>query len=174
MTQPTRKRKQISLDIKFAIIKQHNDGMRPVDIEKLYEYTSSTVSTIIKNKDKIVKEYENNVAANGAKRNKLTMQIHRPKYHEIDKAVDTWFAESISQTNVVIGGPEIKEQALRFAVFLQQPEFTASNGWLQKFREFLSPQIKLFKFSHTYNMGFLTNVFLTNEGDFSGTEALVS
>ena len=135
MTQPTRKRKQISLDIKFAIIKQHNDGMRPVDIEKLYEYTSSTVSTIIKNKDKIVKEYENNVAANGAKRNKLTMQIHRPKYHEIDKAVDTWFAESISQTNVVIGGPEIKEQALRFAVFLQQPEFTASNGWFQKFRE---------------------------------------
>ena len=99
MTQPTRKRKQISLDIKFAIIKQHNDGMRPVDIEKLYEYTSSTVSTIIKNKDKIVKEYENNVAANGAKRNKLTMQIHRTKYHEIDKAVDTWFAESISQTN---------------------------------------------------------------------------
>ncbi len=49
--------------------------------------------------------------------------------------MDTWFAESISQTNVVIGGPEIKEQALRFAVFLQQPEFTASNGWLQKFRE---------------------------------------
>ena len=34
-----------------------------------------------------------------------------------------------------IGGPEIKEQALRFAVFLQQPEFTASNGWLQKFCE---------------------------------------
>ena len=43
MTQPTRKRKQISLDIKFAIIKQHNDGMRPVDIEKLYEYTSSSL-----------------------------------------------------------------------------------------------------------------------------------
>ena len=60
MTQPTRKRKQISLDIKFAIIKQHNNCMRPVEIEKLYEYTSSTVSTIIKNKDKIVKEYENN------------------------------------------------------------------------------------------------------------------
>ena len=34
----------------------------------------------------------------------------------------------------MIGGPEIKEQALRFAVFLQQPDFVASNGWLQKFR----------------------------------------
>jgi len=41
------------------------------------------------------------------------MQIHQPKYQDIDKAVDTWFAESVSQCNVVIGGPEIKEQALR-------------------------------------------------------------
>ncbi len=103
-TEPTRKRKQISLDIKHAIIKQHNDGMRPVDIEKLYEYTSSTVSTIIKNIDEISKESESNLNANGAKRNKVIMEIHQPRYHKIDKAVDTWFAESISQTNVVIGG----------------------------------------------------------------------
>jgi len=134
MTQQSRKRKQISLDVKYTIIQHHNDGMRPVDIERLFEFTSSTVATIIKNKEKLVKEYDSNVSANGAKRNKLTMQIHQPKYQDIDKAVDTWFAESVSQCNVVIGGPEIKEQALRFAVFLQQPDFVASNGWLQKFR----------------------------------------
>ncbi len=98
MTQQSRKRKQISLDVKYTIIQHHNDGMRPVDIERLFEFTSSTVATIIKNKEKLVKEYDSNVSANGAKRNKLTMQIHQPKYQDIDKAVDTWFADTSSSS----------------------------------------------------------------------------
>jgi len=131
----SKKRKQISLETKHDIIQHHTNGMRPVDIEKLFELGSSTIATILKNKDKLRKEYESNVESNDAKRNKVSMQIKPPKYADIDSAVDTWFFQTINNCNVVIGGPEIREQALKFAVFLQHPEFTASAGWLDKFRE---------------------------------------
>ena len=109
-----KKRKQISLDIKYQLLEHHKNGMRPIDIEKLYEFSSSTVSTIIKNKEKIIKEFESNEASNGCKRNKQIIQIKPPKYADIDSAVDSWFLQSITNSNVVIGGPEIKQQAKKY------------------------------------------------------------
>ena len=69
-TPSSKKRKIITLDIKYQLIQQHNNGKRPIELEKLYELSSSTVSTIIKYKEKIIKEFELNEASNGSKRNK--------------------------------------------------------------------------------------------------------
>ena len=135
LTPSSKKRKIITLDVKYQLVQQHNNGKRPIELEKLYELSSSTVSTIIKHKEKIIKEYELNEAANGSKRNKQVCQIHQCKYADIDSAVDQWFSQAINNNNVVIGGPEIREQALKYAVYLQHPEFTASSGWLSKFRK---------------------------------------
>ena len=96
---------------------------------------SSAVAKIIKNEEKIINELNSNVAANGSERNKFTAKINPPNYKDIDSAVDTWFAHTTNFRNVVIGRSEIKAQTLKYAVFLNHSEFTASNGWFDKFRE---------------------------------------
>ena len=72
---------------------------------------------MLKYKEKIIKEFELDVAPRGSKRNKQVSQIHPCKYADINSAVDLRFSQTINNNNVVIVGPEIKEQALKYAVF---------------------------------------------------------
>jgi len=76
---------------------------------------SSTVATILKNQDKIIKEYECNFNENGSKRNMSAKRIKASTYSDIDSLMDKWFKQTIAQKNVVIGGPEIQAQALKYA-----------------------------------------------------------
>ena len=69
MSQPIKKRKHFTLDAKFDIIQKYLNGARPFKIENFCEQGSSTVATIIKNKEKIINKFESNLAANGSKRN---------------------------------------------------------------------------------------------------------
>ena len=131
----SQKRKAISLETKFEIIQKHQRGVKAGDLMKEYSLASSTVSTIFKNQDKIIEERECNINENGSKRNNSAKRIKAPTYSDIDSAVEEWFKQTIAHKNVVIGGPEIQAQALKYAIFLNHPEFQASNGWLQRFRD---------------------------------------
>ena len=132
----TRKRKAITLETKYEVVTKRQKGEKACDLMLEYGLASSTVATIIKNADKIVSEYECNEASNGSKRNKQSMKIKPPTYQDIDSAVKDWFRQTITNNkNVVIGGPEIQAQALKYAGFLNKPSFKASNGWLQRFRD---------------------------------------
>ena len=92
------------MDIKYEIIQKYLNDMRPIDNEKLFELSSSTVATIIKNKEKIIKEFQSNLETNSCKRNKLTVKIKAPKYEDLGSAVDSWFSQTINNSNVAIGG----------------------------------------------------------------------
>ena len=131
----TSKRKAISLETKYGVCQKKLGGKKLSDIAKEFELASSTVATILKNSAKIIAEYESNLNGNGSKRNKSAKRLKVPTYQDVDEAVEEWFKQSISNTNTVIGGPEIQAQALKFATFYNHPEFQASNGWLQNFRE---------------------------------------
>jgi hypothetical protein len=126
------KRKAITLETKYEVIFKRYKGAKACDLMQEYDLASSTVATIMKNKEKILAEYESNAA--GSKRNQASSRIKQPTYQDIDNAVKEWQTISINK-NVVISGPEIQNQALKYASILNHPEFKASNGWLQRFKE---------------------------------------
>ena len=119
---------------KYEMIQMRNRGDKPGDIGKHFDIKSSSrVSTILGQSAKILAEYEENMKENGAGRNQ-SKRIKLPRYHEVDAAVEEWFTQAINQPNVVIGCPEIKAHALKYATMLEHPDFVASNGWLTNFR----------------------------------------
>ncbi len=130
----SRKRKAITLETKYQVISKRAKSEKPSDLMQEYGLASSTISTILKQKEKIIAEYESN-EDNGGRRNQKTTKIKPSSYKDIDSAVEEWFRQTITIHNVVIGGPEIQAQAMKYAGFLSHPEFKASNGWLQRFRE---------------------------------------
>ena len=100
--------------------------------------SASTIATIVSNKVKIIAEHEKNKSENDQRRNAKTIKIRNPTYKDVDSAVQQWFNETMSNTNVTMGGNEIKAQALKYAIFLNHPDFTASNGCLSSHRQFNS------------------------------------
>ena len=96
------KRKAISLETKYQVVSKRQRGEKPSYLIKEYGLSSSTVSTIFKNQEKIIAEYESNLEENGIKRNKDSMRIKEPTYQDIDSGVEEWFKQTIAQTNVVI------------------------------------------------------------------------
>ena len=67
----------------------------------LFNLPASTISTIIANKEKIVLVYENN-GLPSKKRLKLST------YPLLETALDSWFKQTISHSNLTINGPVIK------------------------------------------------------------------
>jgi len=135
MNMEKKKRQHISLETKYEMCQMRKKGDTPGNIAKHFEIkSSSTVSTILGQSAKIISEFEKNSNENDMVRNKTAKRIKLPTYHDVDSAVQDWFTQATIQTNVVIGGPEIQAQALKYASMLNKPEFQASNGWLQRFR----------------------------------------
>lgn len=125
------KRKVISLETKYEIITKRQRGEKTSDLMQEYGLASSTLATILKNKDKIIAVYESNSTENCGKR----IRIKQPMYPDIDIAVDDWYKLTILTNNVAIGGAEIRAQAIKYATLFNQPDFKASNGWLHRFKE---------------------------------------
>ena len=60
VTQTNKKRKAISLETKYEIIEKSSKGVKTSELAEQYEKSTSTISTILKEKEKIIKEYEEN------------------------------------------------------------------------------------------------------------------
>ena len=86
----------------------------------------NTISTWMKNKDKLFKGLEQ--SSSDAKK------MRGCDYEQVDKAVFKWFSLQTSQ-NVPIDGPILKEKALQFAKKFNIPTFEASDGWLDKWKK---------------------------------------
>ena len=83
----------------------------------------NTVSTWIKNKEKIFKALEES-ASN-------TKKLCGCQYENVDKALFEWFVLQRSQ-NISIDGSMIQEKGIFFAEKLEIADFKASDGWLDK------------------------------------------
>ncbi len=71
------KRKAITLETKYEVISKRHKGAKPVDLMQEYGLASSTIATIMKNKDKILAEYEGNEAGNKRKQSSTRIQAYR-------------------------------------------------------------------------------------------------
>lgn len=119
----TIKRKALSVSEKVAIVKELQSGEKNSAVCKKYGLSSSTVSTIWKNREVILSAFEKNLVN--------TKKFKKCEKEDIDKALLCWF-KSQRDAGFPINGPILKIQAEKFAEKLGYSDFTCNNGWLQK------------------------------------------
>ena len=123
------KRKCLSLETKVAIIRQVKEGTKPKQaIAAEHDIPASTLSTILKNSDKILAAWE-------ANREGQRKKMRLSPYDDVDKAVYAWFVETRSTTqNLPLSGPIIRAKAIELADKMGINSFTASTGWFDRFK----------------------------------------
>ena len=122
------KRKCLSLDTKVAIIRQVKEGKKPKQaIAAEHDIPASTLSTILKNSDKILAAWEAN---REGQRKKMWLS----PYNDVEKAAYAWFVETRTTQNLPLSGPIIRAKARELADKMGINSFTASTGWFDRFR----------------------------------------
>jgi len=116
------KRKCLSIKEKKLILDELDKGVKKKHIALKFGIPPNSLSTIIKNRDKI-----GNCESTNSKRLKTCV------YEDVDEAVLKWI-QTMRDKNVPISGPFITEKALDFAKTLGHDEFRGSSGWLEKFK----------------------------------------
>ena len=123
------KRKHVhkTLPEKCQALNDIEKGLPNKDVATKYGVPKNTISTWIKNKDKILSSLEK---GQNVKRRKL-----RPGAHEaLDAAVFKWFLNMRSQ-NVPLSGGRIQRKASICAKELIIENFKVSDGWLRLWKE---------------------------------------
>ena len=126
MSAVKRKLKNTKLIQKCQIIRQIEKGMTNKEASEKFGVPKNTISTWMKNKNKLFEGLEQ--SSSDAKK------MRGCDYEQVDKAVFKWFSLQRSQ-NVPIDGPILKEKALQFAKSFNFPTFKASDGWLDKWKK---------------------------------------
>ena len=93
---------------KCKALKDLEKGMSNKEVAQKYGVPKNTISTWVKNKDKLLTSLEKN--GTKSKRKKL----RTGNFENVDKAIFTWFVAKRSQ-QVPIDGIILKEKALKFA-----------------------------------------------------------
>ena len=122
------KRKCLSLDTKVAIIRQVKEGQKPKQaIAAEHEIRASSLSTILKNSDKILADWE-------ANREGQRRRMRLSPYDEVEKALYAWFIDIRTTQNIPLSGPIIRAKATELANKMGITDFTASTGWFDRFK----------------------------------------
>ena len=126
---PLVKRKLTNKSIieKCKALKDLEKGMSNKELAQKYGVPKNTVSTWVKNKNKLLISLEKN--GTKSKRKKL----RSGNFENVDKAIFTWFISKRSQ--VPIDGTILKEKALKFAEALGELDFKASDCWFHNWKE---------------------------------------
>lgn len=120
--------KTLSIREKSRLIEEVEKGNRKKkDIAAEFGIPANTLSTILKEKDKIRKAAEESHFAPERKRLKLS------SFPKLEDAMFEW-VKQMRDKNVPLQGGLIREQAERFAKQMGLPSFQASTGWLDKFK----------------------------------------
>lgn len=119
------KRKCLTIGDKLKVLEAVDGGTKQKNIAAKFGIAANTVSGIVKNREKLLKESEQ--WNSGRKRMRLCM------HEDLDKAVLKWI-HVVRDKNIPLSGSMVKEKALFYAQSLGHSNFQASNGWLQKFK----------------------------------------
>ncbi|VDO62309.1 unnamed protein product [Heligmosomoides polygyrus] len=122
-----RKRQPISLDEKKAIIEEARTKSVPeVAVHFNRKYPESTIRTILKDKEKILKAVEEGAESKRAR-------IRAAKHSVLDEALLRWFKDVRSQ-NIPVDTHTLKAEAVELARMLDIGDFNASEGWASRFK----------------------------------------
>jgi len=119
----------LSVSDKIRLIEEIDRGIkRKKVIASEFGIPPNTLSTIYKNRDKIRNKCSaSDFVSDGRKRFKPCL------YDDIDEAMLKWI-KSCRDKNLPVSGTIIREKALNFAKTLGHTEFSASSGWLHRFK----------------------------------------
>ncbi|XP_064479138.1 tigger transposable element-derived protein 6-like [Ornithodoros turicata] len=121
-------RKQFSLEEKMAVLNAVDTGRKKCDVAREFGISASTLSTFLKDRAKLEREYGNSGGAPSRKR------MRAANFEDIDKAVYKWFLEVRSQ-DIPVSGPMLCAKARYFScIYGVDDKFKGSEGWLQAFR----------------------------------------
>lgn len=108
-------------------IKEVEKGIKKkCEIAKSFGIPPNTLSTFLKNKDKILGCESESVK--GRKR------LREPDNPDLDQCVLKWFKQ-MRDKKIPVSGPLVRTKAEQFATDLGKSNFKASTGWLDGFRE---------------------------------------
>jgi hypothetical protein len=123
-----RKLTTLTLDEKANLILEikKNPQLKKKDVAAKYGIPPSTLSTILKDKQKILSRHGSG-ADSSSKRAKTCA------FPDVEAALLKWF-ETHRSKNIPLSGVLLKEKATDFARLLNVDGFNASTGWLDKFK----------------------------------------
>ena len=111
---------------KCDILSHIEKGMTNLEAADKFGVPKNTISTWIKNKEKIFQALEESAPS--------TKKLRGCQYEKVDRALFEWFVLQRSQ-NIPIDESMIQEKGLFFAEKLEIPDFKASDGWLDKWKK---------------------------------------
>lgn len=119
--------KTLTLTEKIAAIKEVEKGLKKKsEIAKEFGIPPNTLSTYLKNRDKIIGSASENIK--GRKR------LREPENPDLDNCVLKWFKQTRDK-KIPVSGPLIRMKAEQFATALGKNDFKASTGWLDGFKD---------------------------------------
>ena len=125
----TGKQRAIDLATKVAIINALETGIETKSkVARRYELPRSTLSTILKNKEKFKHLFATSKLKPGIKRCRLAT------YQDVEEALFNRFKQARCM-NVPISGPIMKIRAKELALKMGHSEFQCSTGLLERFKQ---------------------------------------
>ncbi|NWR45039.1 TIGD4 protein, partial [Regulus satrapa] len=122
-----RRKKSISIEEKIDIISAVESGKKKADVAAKYGIKRNSLSSIMKNKEKVLEAFE--TLRFDPKRKRLRTAF----YADLEEALMKWYR--IAQClNVPVNGPMLRLKANDFAKKLGHSDFKCSNGWLDRFK----------------------------------------
>lgn len=123
-----RKLKCLSLQEKVELIKEVDKGVfKKKDIAAKFGIPANTLSTILKNREKL----QDAISQHGSLKNRK--RVKTCVYDDVDNAMLKWVS-SVRSQNLPLSGPIIRQKAQDFAIKLGHNDFLGSVGWLDKFK----------------------------------------
>ncbi|KAH7951773.1 hypothetical protein HPB52_012849 [Rhipicephalus sanguineus] len=112
------KQKALDISTKRAILNELAQGTKNCELVKKYSMSKSSISMILKNKDKII-----SADANSTDRKRL----RRATYADVEEALLKWFVDARAR-NILISGPMMLAKAKDFTFLLDFPDFCPGNA----------------------------------------------
>lgn len=124
---PKIQRKCLSLSEKAKILEEHGKGMSVTTLSKKYGIAKSTVCSFKNKQEKIINKVSNTLKPS----KKCTLKSSENP--ELERLLYSWFLTQ-RENNLPVSGHILKHKALALSKSLNISGFTASEGWLQRFK----------------------------------------
>lgn len=121
-------KKSLTLSKKVELINAVESGQHSKSfIAREFGVAKSTVSDVLKKKDRIVEAYE--VSCFGTERKRLRTS----SYADVEESLLRWLKQARTG-GVAITGPVLQSKGRELAILLGHPDFVCSKGWLHRFK----------------------------------------
>ncbi|XP_066231912.1 zinc finger MYM-type protein 1 isoform X2 [Saccopteryx leptura] len=133
-----KKKRMMSIEVKQEIIKKHERGVRVIELARLYNRSSSTICTILKQKDAIK-------SANTVKRTTVLSQLRTNIHEEMEKLLLVWVKEkelagdTVTETEICkkarIIYSNLKKKEPSTSKEAAEDTFKAGHRWFENFKK---------------------------------------